>query len=264
MKIGFIGAGRIGQILSKQLSAIGHDVHIANSRGPETLADLAREVGATASSREDAIWDADAVILTIPLRNVPDLPAGLFDSRKVGAPIVDTGNYDIPRDGRIDSLIDGSFDTESQWVAARLGAPVVKAFNNINYLRLRDLPRPAGDPERIALPVFGDEPGPKAVVTSLIDAIGFDPVDGGPLGESWRVQILTPGFCTDLQRPALEQALADATPDDNDKGYREPVLAGKAPDYRRVRHLANMPPEQEAWLTEQFLEEARRAAGTNA
>lgn len=264
MKIGIIGAGRIGQILSRQLSAIGHDVHIANSRGPETLADLASEVGATASSREDAVRDADAVILTIPLHNVTDLPPGLFDLRKNGAPIVDTGNYDIPRDGRIDGLIDGSFGTESQWVAAQLGAPVVKAFNNINYLRLRDLPRPAGDSERIALPVFGDEPGPKAVVTSLIDAIGFDPVDGGPLDESWRVQILTPGFCTDLQQAALEQALADATPDDNSKGYREPVLSGKAPDYRRVQHLADMAPEQEAWMTEQFLAEAHRATATNS
>lgn len=259
MKIGIIGAGRIGQVLARQLHALGYEVKIANSRGPGTLAELASELGVDAATRENAVRDADAVILTIPLHRIPDLPAGLFDSRKADAPVVDTSNYDIPRDGRIPELIDGSFLTESEWVAHQIGTPVVKAFNNINYQRLRDLPRVAGDPDRVALPVFGDEAAPKATVLALIDAIGFDPLDGGPLNESWRIHILTQGFCTDLTRSALQEALTAATPADNLQGYREPVLAGGTPDYRRAPHLAGLSAEQLAAMKEAFLAEARRA-----
>lgn len=95
-----------------------------------------------------------------------------------------------------------------------------------------------GMSRRVARPVFGDEAGPKAVTLALIDVIGFDPVDAGPLSASWRIQILTPGFCTDLPRAALEKA---ARLQDNQQGYREPVLAVGVPDYRKASHLGRSP-----------------------
>ena len=84
MKIGIIGAGNIGGTLTRRLSALGHQVSVANSREPETLADLAAETGATATTPEDAANGAELVIVTIPQKNVPELPAGLLDRTAVG------------------------------------------------------------------------------------------------------------------------------------------------------------------------------------
>ncbi|HKN54348.1 MAG TPA: NAD(P)-binding domain-containing protein [Amycolatopsis sp.] len=78
MKIGVIGAGNIGGTLTRRLAALGHVVFVANSRGPETLRDLAAETGATAVSVTDAARDKDLVVVTIPEKNVPDLPDDLF------------------------------------------------------------------------------------------------------------------------------------------------------------------------------------------
>ncbi len=102
MKIGIIGAGNIGSTLTRRLTALGHEVRVANSRGPETLADLAAETGATAVPVTDAARGAELVVVTIPLKNVPTLPSGLFDGLADGAVVVDTGNYyPQQRDGRM-------------------------------------------------------------------------------------------------------------------------------------------------------------------
>jgi predicted dinucleotide-binding enzyme len=125
--IGIIGSGRIGSILARHLAALGHQVRIANSRGPESLAALAAETGATASTVEEAASARDVVIVTIPQKAVPELPRGLFAGST--AVVVDTGNYYPARDGRIDAIDEGL--TDSEWVAQVLGRPVVKALNNI-------------------------------------------------------------------------------------------------------------------------------------
>ena len=137
MKIGIIGAGNIGGNLTRRLTALGHDVVVSNSRGPETLADLAKETGATVVSAAEAARGADLVIVTVPERAIPSLPAGVLDGAALGAPVVDTGNYyPRQRDGRIDAIEDGT--TESRWVSQQLGHPVVKAFNGIYAQHLLD------------------------------------------------------------------------------------------------------------------------------
>jgi len=210
MNIGIIGAGHIGSALASGLVALGHDVVIANSRGPETLGDVVAETGASAVSTWDAARGRDLVVVTIPQCRVPDLPDGLFDGVPDEVVVVDTNNY-YPRnrDGRIDPIEGGM--TESRWVAQRIGRPgLVKAFNNIQAARLRTDGRPAGDPERQALPYAGDDAHAKQTVAGLIDALGFDPVDAGSLDDSWRQQPGTPCYGVPLSESDLRAALAAA------------------------------------------------------
>jgi predicted dinucleotide-binding enzyme len=214
MKIGIIGAGNIGGTLTRRLTALGHDVSVANSRGSDTLAGLAAETGATAVAVSDAADGAELVVVTIPMRAIPLLPPGILDAAAPGAPIVDTGNYYPKRDGRIDAIESGA--TESRWVSDQLGRPVVKAFNNIYARHLMELGRPAGSPDRFALPVAGDEPEPKRVVMALVDQLGFDPVDAGSIDESWRQQPGTPVYTTDLDAAGVAAALAEASPERQD------------------------------------------------
>src|SRR5205823_99895 len=210
MKIGIIGAGNIGGTLTRRFTALGHKVFVANSRGPETLADLAAETGATPVTVEEAAQAGDVVIVTIPLGNVPSLPAGLFAKTPKNVVVVDTGNY-YPRhrDGRIAEIEDGL--TESRWVEKQLGRPVVKAFNNIYAKHLLEKGRPADTPDRIALPVAGDNAKAKAVVMKLVDQLGFDAVDAGGLDDSWRQQPGTPVYATDFNAEGVRRALAEAS-----------------------------------------------------
>ena len=180
MKIGIIGAGQIGGNLTRRLAALGHKVFVANSRGPDTLSDLAAETGATAVSVPEAVRGVDLVVVTIPMKNIPSLPAGLFAETPDRVVVVDTGNYyPRQRDGRIEAIEAGL--PESQWVAQQLGRPAIKAFNNIYARHLLESGRPKGTPGRIALPVSGDDQAAKAMVLKLVDELGFDGVDAGGL-----------------------------------------------------------------------------------
>jgi predicted dinucleotide-binding enzyme len=211
MKIGIIGAGGMGGTLARRLAALGHHVSMANSRGPETLAELATETGAVPVPITEAGRDADVMIIAIPEKNIPDLPEGLLDSLPEGGVLIDIGNYaPQQRDGRIDELENGAI--ESRWVEAHLGHPVIKAFNNVRPPSLLTLGNPAGTPGRVALPVAGDDARAKAVVIDLIDQLGFDGIDAGGLDESWRQQPGTPVYCTDLDHEDAEKALAAANP----------------------------------------------------
>lgn len=208
MKIGIIGAGNIGGTLARRFTALGHDVSVANSRGPETLADLARETGAHAVTVTEAARGKDVVIVTVPEKNVPRLPKDLFASIPENAVVVDTGNYYPQRDGRIDAIEAGT--PESQWVSQQLGRPVVKAFNNIYAKHLLERGRPKGKPGRIALPVSGDSAEAKAIVFRLLDELGFDAVDAGTLSDSWRQQPGTPVYAADLDADGVQRALTQA------------------------------------------------------
>ena len=210
MKIGIIGAGNIGGTLTRRFTALGHKVFVANSRGPETLADLATETSATPVTVEQAAQAGEVVIVTIPLKNVRSLPSGLFAKRPKNMVIVDTGNYyPRQRDGRIDEIEKGM--TESRWVEQQLGRPVIKAFNNIYAEHLDKLGRPPGSSGRIALPVAGDDAQAKAIVLRLIDELGFDGVDAGGLDESWRQQPGAPVYAMDLDADGVRRALAKAS-----------------------------------------------------
>ena len=210
MRIGIIGAGNIGGNLTRLLSTAGHQVAVANSRGPQTLTELAAETGARAVTVAQAAEGADVVVITIPQKRVPDLPKGVLDGAAPGAVIIDTGNYyPQQRDGRIDAIEEGT--TESRWVSEQLGVPVVKAFNGIYSAQLLTDGRPAGDPERRALPVAGDDPAAKAAVIALLDEIGFDGVDAGGLDDSWRQQPGTPVYGLVADAAGVQEALAAAS-----------------------------------------------------
>src|SRR5256885_4698697 len=209
MNIGIIGAGHIGGSLTRRFSALGHKVFVANSRGPETLAALAQETGATPVTVTEAARRGDVVIITIPERNIPDLPSDLFAGVPNSVVVVDTGNYyPQQRDGRIDAIEEGR--PESLWVSQQLGRPVVKACNNIYAEHLLKKGQPAGTPGRIALPVAGDDERAKAIVLKLVDELGFDAVDAGGLDVSWRQQAGPPGIAADLDAPSVLDALSKA------------------------------------------------------
>jgi 8-hydroxy-5-deazaflavin:NADPH oxidoreductase len=210
MNIGIIGAGHIGSTLTRRFSALGHKVFVANSRGPETLAGLARESGATPVTVTEAARSGDVVIVTIPEKNIPDLPGDLFAGVPDNVVVVDTGNYyPQQRDGRIAGIEEGAI--ESVWVSQQLGRPVVKAFNNIYAEHLLKKGQPAGTPGRIALPVAGDDARAKAVVLKLVDELGFDAVDTGGLDESWRQQPGTPVYAADFDAAGVREALESAS-----------------------------------------------------
>ncbi|MDX3383144.1 NAD(P)-binding domain-containing protein [Streptomyces niveiscabiei] len=211
MKVGIIGAGNIGGNLTRRLAALGHEVSVANSRGPETLGDLAAETGATAVAVGDAAKGAEVVVVTIPLKAIPGLPDDVLAGAAEGAVVVDTNNYyPRERDGRIGEIEDTGI-TESRWVANHLGHDVVKVFNGTYAQDILDRHRPAGDPERIAVPVAGDDPAAKAKVRALVEELGFDTVDAGTIDESWRQQPATPVYGLRGDADAVRKALGEAS-----------------------------------------------------
>jgi 8-hydroxy-5-deazaflavin:NADPH oxidoreductase len=212
MRIGIIGAGQIGGTLTRQLTALGHEVRVANSRDPETLAGLAAETGATAVWAADAATDAEVVIVSIPQKNVPDLAPGIVKTATPGAPVIETNNYyPKQRDGFIAAIEAGQ--PESDWVADQLGVPVFKVFNGIFWKHLLEKGTAKGTGGRIALPIAGADGPAKQLVFDLVDALGFDPVDGGPIEQSWRQQPGTPVYGKDYGVADTIAALADASPE---------------------------------------------------
>lgn len=221
MDIGIIGAGMIGSTLARRLVALGHKVSIANSRGPDTLGDVAKETGATPVTVENAVKGRDLIVLTIPEKNVPNLPPGLFAGVPAETPVVDTCNYyPQQRDGRIEPIENGK--TESRWVSEEIGHPVVKAFNSIGFRSLGEKGQPKGAPDRIAIPVAGDDQAAKEKVMQLVELLGFDAYDSGSLDESWRQQPGQPCYVTDPTLPQLKERLAAANP------QRQPNFTGTA------------------------------------
>jgi predicted dinucleotide-binding enzyme len=208
MKIGIIGAGMIGASLARRLAGLGHAVSIANSRGPETLGDLAADTGATPVTVHEAARAGEIVVVAVPERAVPDLPADLFHGVAAEVVVVDTGNYYPSRDGHLAAIDAGQ--PESAWVADHLGRPVIKVFNTIYFKSLLEKGAPAGSADRIAIPVAGDPADARARVIRLVEQLGFDGVDAGSLDESWRQQPGTPCYGRDFDAPRLRDALAAA------------------------------------------------------
>ncbi len=190
--VGIIGAGRIGSAVAQLAVDAGLDVVIANSRGPETLTDLVTALGpkARAATATETAQAGDVVVLTIPLKATTDVdPAPL-----AGKVVLDTGNYYPQRDGHVAALDDGTTTSSALTQQHLAGSGVVKAFNNIYSESLRSLARPAGDAERTALPVFGDDDAAKAAAARFLDALGYDTVDGGSLAASWRSEPGRPAY----------------------------------------------------------------------
>jgi predicted dinucleotide-binding enzyme len=207
--IGLIGAGHIGSQLARLAVANGYDVVISNSRGPETLAPLVRELGpnARAATPAEAAAAGDIVVVTIPLKNYRTVPVAPL----AGKIVIDTNNYYPQRDGTFPEL-DSESTTTSELLQAHLPASkVVKAFNHIYASQLTTDGQPAGAKNRRALVIAGNDAEAKATVARLIDQFGFDVVDAGPLKESWRIQRDTPGYGPRRTADELRQDLAAAT-----------------------------------------------------
>ena len=207
IKIGILGVGHIGKTLARKLAEAGHDVKVANSRGPETIEADVLAFGARAVTTAEAVEGVDVVILSIPLNRLPSI-APLMANVPAETVIMDTSNYYPMRDGTIDAIEAGQ--VESLWVAEQLGRPVVKAWNSIGSDSFAKKGKPAGSPDRIALPVAADRETDREVGMALVEETGFDAFDAGALAGSWRQQPGAPAYCTDLTIEELPAALAAA------------------------------------------------------
>lgn len=211
--IGIIGAGHIGSQVARLAVAQGHEVVIANSRGPETLSDLVAELGpkARAATALEVAKAGEIVVVTVPLKNYQSIPVEPL----AGKVVLDTNNYYPQRDGHIPEL-DNESTTTAELLQAHLPtSKVVKAFNHIYAAELTTHGQPAGSPNRRALVIAGDDASAKATVTKLLDSFGFDTVDAGPLAEGWRIQRDTPGYGPRRNAEELKKDLAAA------KRYRD-------------------------------------------
>lgn len=235
MKIGIIGTGAIGSILIEKLSAAGHQVKITNTRSMPELEKIAASLGATAATLQEVVKDVDAIIFSMPFNAYKDLPKNLLQEVPAEVVIMDTSNYYPLRDGELVGL---KGKTESQYISASLGKPVIKVFNNIMEYTLKHKGKPTNAQERIAISVAGDNEEHKKVVAELVDQTGFDTVDGGSLAESWRQQPGTPSYCTELNAADLKQALLDA-----DKG-KAPAIRDHIMD--QLMNYEAFPPHEEA------------------
>ena len=213
MTIGLIGAGHIGSQIARLAVAQGYSVVISNSRGPDTLAALVKELGpkARAATALDAAKQGDIVVVTIPLKNYRSVPVEPLAAKIV----IDTNNYYPARDGHVAELDDESTTTAELLQAHLPKSKVVKAFNHIYAAELTTHGQPAGTPNRRALVIAGDDAKAKETVTKMLDAFGFDTVDAGPLKEGWRIQRDTPGYGPRRNAQELKRDLAAA------KRYRD-------------------------------------------
>jgi predicted dinucleotide-binding enzyme len=181
MRLGIVGAGKLGTTVARLAIAAGYDVAISGS-GPAQDIALTVEVlapGARAVTTEEAVRHADIVVLAVPTHRFRELSPDVF----AGRILVDAMNYWPPIDGDDEDLA-GAPDGTSALVQGRFAsARVVKSLNQLGYHELDELGRPAGAPDRVAVGVAGDDPDAVRAVMALVDRLGFDPVDAGPLAD---------------------------------------------------------------------------------
>jgi predicted dinucleotide-binding enzyme len=192
--VGLIGSGHIGITVAQLAIEAGHQVVLSNSRGPETLTDAVAQLGprASAATSEQAAAAGDIVVITVPVKAFPNLPAAPL----AGKTVIDTCNYGPERDGHIPELDSNALTSSELLLRYIPDAMLVKAFNNIYYQHLLSLARPAGAADRSFLPIAGNSERAKAAVSGFIDSIGYNVVDAGPLADSWRQATGTPVWGT--------------------------------------------------------------------
>jgi predicted dinucleotide-binding enzyme len=185
MDIGILGAGQIGANAAKLFARAGHQVRIANSRGPESLATLVAGLGENvrAATPQDAVAFGDIVLLAVPWTKKEDAigDAGPYDDKIV----IDAMNP-YTEDFELEDL--GSRTSSEVTKTLVPGARFVKAFNTMYSKRLETEGKPAGAKDRLAIFMAGDDAGAKATVAKLIDEIGFDAIDSGSLAAGGRKQ----------------------------------------------------------------------------
>jgi len=206
--IGIIGAGHIGSQVARKAVQLGYDVVISNSRGPETLTELVAELGphARAATAAEAAAAGDFAVVTVPLKNIKDIPAEPL----AGKIVIDTNNPYWERDGRVPELDNGEATTSGLLQEHLPGAKVAKGFNHIMATQITTDGTPAGTENRRALATASDFPEAAELVTRLYDEFGFDAVNIGPLSESWRVERDRPAYVVRQNAAELRDNLAKA------------------------------------------------------
>ena len=207
--IGIIGAGNIGSQVARAVIEQGYDVVISNSRGPETLADLVADLGpkARAATAQEAGEAGEIVVVTVPLKNVEEVPVEPLADKIV----IDTNNYYFERDGNIAAL-DNGVDTVSQMLQRHL--PTSKVAKGFNHIMAKDITtdgKPSGTEGRRALATSSDFEEAAELVQRLYDELGFDTVNIGPLSESWRVERDQPAYVVRQNADELRANLPLAT-----------------------------------------------------
>lgn len=205
MKIGIIGAGFVARAVAKLAIKAGHTVMLSNSRGPQTLFSQRVMIGCEAGTVSEAVQYGDIVILAVPLNAIAEVKSDALS----GKPVFDAVNYYVERDGQVD-VLDTRQITTSELVARYLPrAKITKAFNAIPMPQLESEGLSAGDPNRRALPIAGDDEAGKEIARELYDAFGFDTVDAGSLAEGWRFERGMPAYCVRLTKAQLAGTLRD-------------------------------------------------------
>ncbi len=206
---GIIGAGHIGSALAQAVIDRGHHVVIANSRNPQTLADLIDQLGprARAATAVGAAEAAEIAVVTVPLKAIDQIPV----DELAGKVVIDTNNYYPERDGQIESLDRGETTTSGMLQERLPTSKIAKGFNHVPAADINALGLPADDPARLALVTASDDDHAAAVVKDLYDQIGFDTVNVGPLADSWRIERDQPAYAGAQPKDELVAKLAKAT-----------------------------------------------------
>jgi predicted dinucleotide-binding enzyme len=209
MRIGIIGAGKIGSTVAKLWVDAGHEVKLS-SRHPNELQPLVQALGGRASvgTPEEAAGFGEVVMITVPLKAIPDLSRELASLLK-GKIVLDTGNAYVQRDGNIAHEASDYPGGSAAWAAAKFpGARWVKAFNSVNYKTLESEAHRSGD--RVGIPLASDDREALDIAARLVRDAGFDPVIVGPLARGKAVEPNTRVYNTGMSGSDVRKELANA------------------------------------------------------
>ena len=204
MRIGIIGAGMIGSTLAELWVNAGHEVRLA-SRHPDELRPLVERLGtrASAGTPQDAAAFGEVIMLTVPLKAIPDLAQDLAPAL-AGKVVLDTGNAYERRDGASATEASAHPQGSAAWAAAMFpGSRWVKAFNTVYYKTLASEAHREGD--RVGIPLASDDPGALETTAALARDAGFDPVVIGPLARGKEFEPDTPPYNTGMSGSQLRQ-----------------------------------------------------------
>jgi 8-hydroxy-5-deazaflavin:NADPH oxidoreductase len=206
--IAIIGSGHVGSNLAKAAIAHGYDVVLSNSQGPDSLAGLVSELGprASAATAAEAGAAGDFAIVAIPLATIDQVPVEPL----AGKVVIATINYFPQRLGHVPEIDDGTTTAPGLLQAHLPTSKVVRAFSMIDAGDMSGDGHPEGDPKRRALALAGDDPAAKQLVAGLYNEFGFDALDIGGLGESWRIDAGQPAFVVRQNLAELKANVAKA------------------------------------------------------
>ena len=179
LRLGIVGAGKLGTTLARAATEAGYDVAVSGS-GPADDISLTVDVlapGARPLTTEEAVRHADIIALAVPAHRFRELPPDLF----AGKILIDPMNYWEPVDGTDEDLAAAPNGTSVVVRDHFPSARVVKSLNQLGYHELEETRRPTDAPDRVAIGAAGDDRLAVRAVMRLVDRLGFDPVDAGPL-----------------------------------------------------------------------------------